>query len=247
MLHTRLLGWRKSDGVVYLLEFNGRIGGMMLRSLGGVVLLIALVLAPCLAQATPITDTGVVFDATDQLISSTATTQTYRVTVTANTAGYTGTAGDFITSLAIKIANSVNSFSLVSGPPGSALVDGGINASGCDGSGGGFVCDAFTPKVLPNGTLTLVLNETIGTGTLLSGNLAASIKAEYCKVGTGIGTTGLGCPQTQNAGITSRDITLTPVTPVPEPITMFLSGTGLLLLGYAARKRLFGGPRHMAV
>jgi hypothetical protein len=30
--------------------------------------------------------------------------------------------------------------------------------------------------------------------------------------------------------------------PVPEPITMFLGGTGLLALGYAARKRLFGGP-----
>ena len=28
-------------------------------------------------------------------------------------------------------------------------------------------------------------------------------------------------------------------TPVPEPITMFLGGTGLLALGYAARKRLF--------
>jgi PEP-CTERM motif len=222
---------------------------MMLRSLGGVVLLIALVLAPCLVQAAPITDTGIVFDATDQLISSTATTQTYQVTVTANTAGYTGTAGDFITSLAIKIANSVNSFSLVSGPPGSVLVDGGINASGCDGSGGGFVCDAFTPKVLPDATLTLILNETIGTGTLLSGNLAASIKAEYCKVGTGTGTgttPTLGCPQSQNSGITSRDITLSP-TPVPEPITMFLSGTGLLLLGYAARKRLFGGQHATAI
>jgi hypothetical protein len=32
-------------------------------------------------------------------------------------------------------------------------------------------------------------------------------------------------------------------TPVPEPITMFLGGTGLLTLGYAARKRLFGGQK----
>ena len=29
-------------------------------------------------------------------------------------------------------------------------------------------------------------------------------------------------------------------TPVPEPITMFLGGTGLAILGYAARKRLLG-------
>ena len=29
-------------------------------------------------------------------------------------------------------------------------------------------------------------------------------------------------------------------TPVPEPLTMFLGGTGLFALGYAGRKRLFG-------
>jgi len=32
-------------------------------------------------------------------------------------------------------------------------------------------------------------------------------------------------------------------TVVPEPVTMFLGGTGLLLLGYAARRRLFGMER----
>jgi hypothetical protein len=30
-----------------------------------------------------------------------------------------------------------------------------------------------------------------------------------------------------------------PTTPVPEPVTMFLGGTGLILLGYGARRRLF--------
>jgi hypothetical protein len=50
---------------------------------------------------------------------------------------------------------------------------------------------------------------------------------------------------TASAADTSYSGTLTPSdfggpTAVPEPITMFLGGTGLLLLGYAARRRLFG-------
>ncbi len=39
----------------------------------------------------------------------------------------------------------------------------------------------------------------------------------------------------------------TSCTPVPEPMTMFLGGTGLLALGYAARKRLFGGRLASAI
>jgi hypothetical protein len=44
---------------------------------------------------------------------------------------------------------------------------------------------------------------------------------------------------------TARNITAggtltSAVAAVPEPITMFLGGTGLLMLGYAARRRLFG-------
>jgi hypothetical protein len=51
--------------------------------------------------------------------------------------------------------------------------------------------------------------------------------------GPGSGGSGPPFNSPGNAGCTA--------TPVPEPITMFLGGTGLLALGYAARKRLFGG------
>jgi hypothetical protein len=36
-------------------------------------------------------------------------------------------------------------------------------------------------------------------------------------------------------------------TPVPEPMTMFLGGTGLLVMGYVARKRLFAMGTSLAV
>jgi len=210
----------------------------MPRKLGSVIVtLVALLAVPLVAHAAPITDLGVIYDATYALVGTGVGTQTYQITVTAQTSGST-LPGDFLTSLAIKIAASVNSFSLVSGPAGSAVRAGGVDSGGCNGSGSGFVCDGFTPILMPAGLVKVVLNEIIPTGTLVTGNLAASLEAEYCQVGTGIGTTGLGCPQSQNWGITSRELTLSP-TPVPEPVTMFLGGTGLLILGYVARKRLF--------
>ncbi len=208
----------------------------MLRRLAGVIVaVVAFVAAPLVAQADSITDLGVVYEATYALVGTGTGTETYQVTVTAQTSGST-LPGSFLTSLAIKIAPSIDSFSLVSGPAVSTLTAGGIDAKGCSGDGGGFVCDAFTPISMPGGLVTLILNETIETETLFTGALEASIKAEYCMVETGIESTDLNCPESQNGGITSRGISLTPV---PEPITMVLGSTGLLVLGYAARRRLF--------
>ena len=68
---------------------------------------------------------------------------------------------------------------------------------------------------------------------LLNSLTAAQVAALRIGLSASVGDA-TGGPETFN---------LATITPVPEPITMFLSGTGLLLLGYAARKRLLGGQR----
>ena len=52
---------------------------------------------------------------------------------------------------------------------------------------------------------------------------------------------------TNNDGFEEWAVQIPSGTPVPEPATMFLGGTGLVLFGYLARKRLFGGQRMGAI
>jgi PEP-CTERM motif len=174
------------------------------------------------AEAVPFTDLGVTYDATFQLTSSGGGNSTYLIDITANTAGST-LPGSFLNALSIKIASSVLNFSPVpvSGPAGSAVQAGGISSGGCNGSGSGFICDHFTPILMPNGTVEVKLSETIATGTLFTGSNEASLKASYVTAAGG------------NAGITSEDFTLSPAPPaaVPEPGTLLLVGTSLAGLG----------------
>lgn len=173
------------------------------------------------AEAVQFTDLGVIYNATFQLTGSGGGNSTYLIDITANTAGST-LPGDFLNALSIKIASSVASFSLVSGPAGSAAQAGGISAGGCDGSGSGFVCNQFTPILMPDGTVETKFSETIATGGLFTGLNEASLKASYVTAAGG------------NAGITSKDFTLDPApppAPVPEPATLLLLGTSLAGLG----------------
>jgi PEP-CTERM motif len=76
------------------------------------------------------------------LYTADGTNDTYRVALTINTDGYSGT-GTRIDEVAVKIAASANKSSLVSAPGDLsywALVPGGLNADGCSGSGSGFEC-----------------------------------------------------------------------------------------------------------
>jgi hypothetical protein len=172
------------------------------------------------AEAVSFTDLGTIYDATYQLTGSGGGNSTYLIDITANTAGST-LPGDFLNALSIKIASSVSSFSLVSGPAGSATQPGGIAAGGCNGSGSGFVCDQFTPIPMPDGTVGVKFSETIATGSLFTDLNQASLKASYVTATGG------------NAGITSVDFTLSPAppAPVPEPATVLLLGTSLAGLG----------------
>jgi hypothetical protein len=158
---------------------------------------------------------GSIYSLTTALVSSTATTETYNVSYSVDTSGYSGQ-GTGLDAVAFKTSSSVISASLGAQPGtfGSALLN-GLNANGCSGGGAGFVCTQssnLAGLTVPNGTYSFGFSQTITAGTLLAES-EWSVKALY------VDSTG------KQAGITS----VSGAVPVPGTLLLFGVGFGLFV------------------
>jgi hypothetical protein len=161
-------------------------------------------------------------------ISTTATTETFRITLTIDTSGYDG-GGILLNAVAVKVSAQLVGMSLFDAPGGAGAWTtwmGGLNANGCSGSGSGFDCAyaGNTGVPVPNGSLyAWVFDLEMDTGALFTTPFSSSIKVRYVdgnneKVGD----------------LVSEGITLQVI---PEPTTAALLGGGLLALAIARRRR----------
>lgn len=192
------------------------------------VILFLLTLGVTPASANSITFEGSIYTLTYNPVP--VATNTYEFIYTADTSAYSG-GGNFLDDVALKVANSIVSATLVSAPGGIGnwvLSLGGLDAGGCSGSGGGFDCADATSlgsfNAVPGPTYTWVFDINVGGASLLTADNAAVIKARY-----------VDSNDNKVGGLLSQNITMTPV---PEPATIALFGSGLLsLAGFIRRRR----------
>lgn len=159
--------------------------------------------------------------------------QTFRITLGVDTNAYT-LSGSFIDQVALKVSSSLSAYSLFAAPTSVSdwtLVPGGLNASGCSGSGSGFLCAdstillnsgkgvAVTSGNGPGIDYAWTFDLTMSNGALFTAFDQASLKARYVGPGTNIHVIGAN------------------VTLVPEPELSALLLSGFTLLGIVARRR----------
>ena len=153
-------------------------------------------------------------------IGTTATSETFQITYTIDTSGYTGT-GVFLDTVALKVASSFLDATLVTAPGGVANwveMFGGLSQAGCSGSGSGYDCVRIAAlvnaPVVPGATYTWIFNIEVPTGSLFIDSDEASVKARY------VSSNGI-----KKGALVSENIMLTNL---PEP------RLGLLLLALPA-------------
>ena len=203
----------------------------MHRSVFGLGLIVGLAFvlgAASSAGATPIGPScgscqGSIYDLTysGSPISTTATTETFRISYTIDAAGYTG-AGSFLDTVALKVSSSFVNATLVSAPGGVANwveMFGGLNNAGCSGSGSGYDCvrvaALVNAPIVPGGTYEWVFDVEVATGTLFMSPGESSVKARYVNSAGG-----------KVGALVSEGVTLS----VPEPGAISLASAALLAL-----------------